>query len=46
MPSALVEVAFMTNENDLALLMTDEFRQKAAEGIFQGIMDYLSGRTD
>lgn len=46
MLSALVEVAFMTNENDLALLMTDEFRQKAAEGIFQGIMDYLSGRTD
>mgnify|MGYP000918052134 FL=1 len=46
MPSALVEVGFMTNKNDFALLMTDEFRQKAAEGILQGIIDYLSGKTD
>jgi N-acetylmuramoyl-L-alanine amidase len=36
----------MTNENDLALLMTDEFRQKVAEGILQGIIDYLSGQID
>lgn len=46
MPSVLVEVGFMTNENDFALLMTDEFRQKAAEGICQGIIDYFSGRID
>ncbi len=46
MPSALVELGFMTNKNDLALLMTDEFRQKVAEGILQGIIDYLSGRID
>ncbi|MDD4568874.1 MAG: N-acetylmuramoyl-L-alanine amidase [Tepidanaerobacteraceae bacterium] len=46
MPSALVEVGFMSNKSDLALLMTDEFRQKVAEGIFQGIVNYLSGRID
>ncbi|HHV17475.1 MAG TPA: AMIN domain-containing protein [Thermoanaerobacterales bacterium] len=46
MPSALIEVGFMTNKNDLSLLVTDEFRQKVAEGILQGIIDYLSGQID
>jgi N-acetylmuramoyl-L-alanine amidase len=46
MPSALVEVAFMTNKGDLSLLLTDEFRQKAAEGIASGIINYLTGRAD
>lgn len=45
MPSALVEVAFMTNSNDRVLLMTDEFKQKAAEGIYEGILNYLSGQN-
>jgi N-acetylmuramoyl-L-alanine amidase len=44
MPSALVEVAFMTNKNDLKLLMTEEFRQKAAEGIAGGIINYITGQ--
>lgn len=42
MPAALVEVAFMSNNNDLSLLKTEEFRQKAAQGIFNGIMNYLN----
>ncbi|MDN5331758.1 MAG: N-acetylmuramoyl-L-alanine amidase [Tepidanaerobacteraceae bacterium] len=42
MPSALVEVAFMSNSRDLALLKTDEFKQKAAEGIYRGIVKYFS----
>lgn len=46
MPSALVEVGFLTNKNDLALMMTDEFRQKVAQGMLQGIIDYLSGRSN
>jgi N-acetylmuramoyl-L-alanine amidase len=46
MPSALAEVAFMTNQGDLSLLLTDEFRQKAAEGIASGIINYLTGRAD
>lgn len=42
MPSALVEVAFMSNQKDLALLQTEEFRQRAAEGIYKGILMYFS----
>ncbi|ADL08520.1 N-acetylmuramoyl-L-alanine amidase family protein [Thermosediminibacter oceani] len=44
MPSALVEVAFMSSSHDLGLLRTEAFRQKAAEGIFKGIFNYLSGQ--
>lgn len=46
MPSVLVEVGFMTNPSDFALLMDDSFRQRAAEGICQGIIDYFSQKTD
>lgn len=46
MPSALAEVAFITNSNDRALLLTDDFRQKAAEGIMDGIINYLTGKLD
>jgi len=46
MPSALVEVGFLTNPNELATMLTDEFKQKFAEGLLQGIMDYLSGRSN
>lgn len=46
MPSALVEVAFMTNKDELSLLMTEDFRQKAAEAIADGILNYLSGKAD
>ncbi|HHW03253.1 MAG TPA: AMIN domain-containing protein [Thermoanaerobacterales bacterium] len=46
MPSALAEVAFITNKNDLSLLLTEEFRQKAAEGIAEGIANYFVGRAD
>jgi N-acetylmuramoyl-L-alanine amidase len=38
-PAVLVEVAFMDNANDAALLATEEFRQRAAQGIAQGILD-------
>ncbi|MDI3481541.1 MAG: N-acetylmuramoyl-L-alanine amidase [Tepidanaerobacteraceae bacterium] len=46
MPSALVEVGFITNNNDRALLLREDFRQKAAEGIVNGIMNYLTGKLD
>jgi N-acetylmuramoyl-L-alanine amidase len=42
MPSALVEVAFMSNEEEMALLLNDAFQQRAAEGIANGIMKYLN----
>ncbi|HBN83450.1 MAG TPA: hypothetical protein DDZ89_06355 [Clostridiales bacterium] len=41
MPSALVEVAFMSGEIDFTLLTTAHFRAKAAEAIADGIMDYM-----
>lgn len=41
MPSCLVEVAFMSNPKDLSLLLDENFRQKAAEGVFKGILNYF-----
>lgn len=46
MPSALVEVGFMSNPSDLTLLLDEDFRQKAAEGIATGIINFLSDQTD
>lgn len=37
-PAALVEIGFITNKQEAALLKTEEYQQKAAEGIFNGIM--------
>ncbi|MBS3908052.1 MAG: N-acetylmuramoyl-L-alanine amidase [Actinobacteria bacterium] len=41
MPAVLCESAFLSNADEAALLATDEFRQKEAEGIFRGIAKYL-----
>lgn len=41
MPSALVEVAFISNAGDAALMKTDQFINLAAEGIANGILGYL-----
>ncbi|MFZ3578291.1 N-acetylmuramoyl-L-alanine amidase [Virgibacillus sp. DJP39] len=38
--SSLVELAFLTNEEDASKLASDNYRQLAAEAIYQGIMDY------
>lgn len=45
MPSALVEVAFMSNPRDLSLLLDEGFRQKVAEGIARGIINFLTGQS-
>ncbi len=37
-PAALLEIGFVSNAHDAALLSTPEYRQKAAEGIYSGIM--------
>lgn len=37
-PASLVEVGFMTNDEELANLLTDEYQQKAAQGIYNGII--------
>lgn len=40
MPSVLVETAFMSNPEEEKLLGKSIFRQKIAEAIFQGILDF------
>lgn len=37
-PASLIEVGFMTNDAELANLLTDDYQQKAAQGIFNGIL--------
>lgn len=41
MPSILVEVAFLSNEQEEALLKNPAFRQRSAEAIFSGIEKYF-----
>lgn len=41
-PSILVELAFLSNPKEEALLKTTEFRQKAAVGITKGLEEYFN----
>ncbi len=41
MPSILVETTHLSNTNDESRLKTDAYRQAVAQGIFEGIMDYI-----
>ena len=41
MPSVLVELAFLTNRRESQLLATDEYRQRLAEAISDGVTRYL-----
>lgn len=45
-PAVLVEVAFVTHPEDEALLSQDWFRQRAAEGIFNGLLQYFEPSQD
>lgn len=40
-PSVLVEVAYLTNEEDEKLLSDEEFRKRVAGGIYKGIKSYF-----
>ena len=42
MPVALMEVAYLSNESDLAILLDDEMLQKAAQAIYESIMEAYS----
>lgn len=44
MPSVLVETAFITNSSDAAKLGNPTYRDKAAEAIFQGFLNYYKSR--
>jgi len=41
MPSVLIEVGFISNTDERALMFTDSYRQKLAEGIAEGILKTL-----
>lgn len=42
MPSVLVELAFVTNQSDAEDMAKAEFRDKAAQAIYQGIVNYYN----
>src|SRR5439155_6021187 len=42
MPSILAELAFISNPIEERRLRQPEFRQKVAEGLFEGIRNYLN----
>jgi N-acetylmuramoyl-L-alanine amidase/transposase len=41
MPSVLAEISFLSNPSDEQLLMKGEYRQRLAEGLYQGVASYL-----
>lgn len=41
MPAALVELAFISNPNEEALLKNPDFQQRMAQGIYQGIDNFF-----
>jgi N-acetylmuramoyl-L-alanine amidase len=41
MPSILTEISFLSNPSDEQLLKKPEYRQRVAEGLYQGIVSYL-----
>ena len=42
MPSVLAEIAFISNPIEERRLRQPDFRQKVAEGLFEGIRNYLN----
>jgi len=44
-PSVICECGFLSNPEDEALLITDEYQDKIAYAIFKGIINYLAGET-
>jgi len=43
-PAVIIECGFMTNSNDLSKIITEDFRQRVAFGICEGVKEYcISG---
>jgi N-acetylmuramoyl-L-alanine amidase len=42
MPSVLAEISFLTNPRDEKLLRRSDYRQKIAEALYQGVLDYVN----
>ena len=41
-PTSIVECGFLSNPEEEQLLLDDEYQDRLAWGIFNGIMDYFS----
>lgn len=44
MPAVLVECGYLSSQKDLKKLVTADYRERCARGIYQGICDYAYGR--
>ena len=44
MPAILVEASFMTRPDELAALKTEHYRQTLADGIVNGVVQYVESR--
>ncbi|GAA0137987.1 N-acetylmuramoyl-L-alanine amidase CwlD [Paenibacillus sp. YSY-4.3] len=44
-PSALVEVGFLSNAGEAAMLGSEQYQRKVAASIYQGILRYSAGET-
>jgi len=42
MPSVLVEISFLSNPTEELRLKSSQYRQRIAQGIYEGIMEYKS----
>lgn len=45
MPSILAEVGFISNPDEEKLLRKESYRQSIAEALYQGVKEYLDGRS-
>jgi len=45
MPSVLTEIAFLSNPSDEQLLRQAEYRERLAEGLYQGVATYLQSQN-
>ena len=44
MPGAMIEVGFLSNPEEAQLLADDRYRERIADAIFHGVVDYFSNR--
>jgi N-acetylmuramoyl-L-alanine amidase len=45
-PGVLVEIGFLSNPNEKALLKTDSYQQKVAESIYRGVSRYFTNEKE
>ncbi len=42
MPAVIAELGFLTNSNERALLLTEDYRQRCAQALSNGIVRYVN----